>query len=91
MANERLSLNPRISVRPESFGALCYNFATRDLFLIKSRLALRLAELAKDGIDRAEAELALGTRPDQFTKLVDALAAKQVILVSEATGSPGNE
>ena len=91
LANVRLSLNPRISIRPESFGALCYNFATRDLFLIKSRVALRLAELARDGIDRGEAEKALGAQPAQFTRLVDALVNKQLLLVGEAPLGPDHE
>jgi putative mycofactocin binding protein MftB len=38
------ALNHRVSVRPESFGALAYHFGTRRLSFLKSPTLLRVVE-----------------------------------------------
>ena len=91
MPSERLKLNPRISLREESFGALCYNFSTRELFLVKSRLALKLAALAASGVERSQAQVALGTTKERFDKLIEALVARQVLIVEEDSGDACDE
>ncbi len=91
LPSERLRLNPRISLREESFGALCYNFSTRELFLVKSRLAMKLAELAATGVERALARAALGATEERFDQLVEALVARQVLLVEEDSGDACDE
>ncbi len=91
LRRERLLLNPRISLREESFGALCYNFSTRELFLVKSRLVLKLAELARCGVDRSVAEATLGASPEGFDRLVEALLARKVLLLEEAPGGHRDE
>ena len=91
LPSERLLLNPRISLREESFGALCYNFSTRELFLVMSPLAMKVAELAKHGVEPSQAQASLGASTEQFAKLVEALVARQVLLVEEAPGGRHHE
>lgn len=41
-------LHPRVSVRPEPFGALLYHFGTRKLSFLKDRTLLALVEVLGD-------------------------------------------
>jgi putative mycofactocin binding protein MftB len=38
------ALNPQVSLRPESFGALAYHFGTRRLSFLKSRKLLEVVQ-----------------------------------------------
>ncbi len=42
------TLNPQVSLRPESFGALAYHFGTRRLSFLKSRTLLTVVESLAD-------------------------------------------
>lgn len=50
-----LRLHPRVSVRPEPFGALLYHFGTRQLSFLKSPQLLAVVEqmTAASTVDRA--------------------------------------
>lgn len=67
-------LDPRVALRPETFGALAYHYGTRRLAFLKSaRLVLVVKALA----DHDTARLALDahtTDPAQRARYVDALA-----------------
>ncbi|MBE9375520.1 mycofactocin biosynthesis chaperone MftB [Saccharopolyspora sp. HNM0983] len=50
-------LNPQVSLRPESFGALAYHFGTRKLSFLKTpRLVAVVRSLADHGSARAAVE-----------------------------------
>jgi putative mycofactocin binding protein MftB len=77
------ALSPRVSIRPEPFGALLYNFGTRQLSFLKDRrLVAIVASLAEHidvrhaclAHDVAESELA------QFTTALARLAATRMIV-----------
>jgi putative mycofactocin binding protein MftB len=77
------ALSPRVSIRPEPFGALLYNFGTRQLSFLKDRrLVAIVASLAEHtdvrhaclANDVAESELA------QFTTALARLAATHMIV-----------
>jgi putative mycofactocin binding protein MftB len=77
------ALSPRVSIRPEPFGALLYNFGTRQLSFIKDRrLVAIVASLAEHtdvrhacfAHDVGEPELA------RFTAALARLAATRMIV-----------
>jgi mycofactocin biosynthesis protein MftB len=81
------ALSPRVSIRPEPFGALLYNFGTRQLSFLKDRrLVAIVASLAEHtdvrcaclAHDIAESELA------QFTAALARLAATGMIVARPA-------
>ena len=88
--DERWVLSPRVSIRPEPFGALLYNFGTRQLSFLKDpRLVAIVASLAQHADvrhaclahDVAESELA------QFARAFARLAATRMILPRPAQES----
>ena len=48
-------VNPRVSVRPEPFGALLYHFGTRRLSFLKDRRLLDVVRALPDSADAREA------------------------------------
>ncbi len=72
--DRRWRVNPRVSLRPERFGALAYHFGTRRLSFLKSR---RLLEVVR-GLDAAPDPLAAcraaGVGEDELPSYREALA-----------------
>jgi putative mycofactocin binding protein MftB len=48
-------LSPRVSIRPESFGALLYHFGTRRLSFLKDRRLLAVVQTLPDAATAREA------------------------------------
>ena len=66
-------LNPQVSLRPESFGALAYHFGTRRLSFFKSRELLEVVERLPDEPDPAAACRAVGIAERQLPSYERAL------------------
>ena len=68
-------LDPRVSVRPEPFGALLYHFGNRRLSFLKTRQLLEILQGLAAAPDARTACLAAGVAPAQLPTLARALAA----------------
>lgn len=83
-----VQLHPRVSVRPEPFGALLYHFGTRRLSFLKD-LTLLAVVRQLDGIrPLGEAMDAAGVRSEDHTRYLralSALAASSMIVPSDAS------
>lgn len=65
-------LNPAVSLRPEPFGALAYDFGTRRLSFLKTTLLVRVVQALAD---QPDVHGALTDVPeDQRNRYLDALA-----------------
>lgn len=71
-------VSPRVSIRPESFGALLYHFGTRRLSFLKDRRLLEVVQRLSACASAREACAAAGLTPDELptyalalTKLAD--------------------
>lgn len=62
-----LSVHPRVSIRPEPFGALLYHFGTRQLSFLKDRLLLDAVRACDGTRTLAEAFAEAGV-PDAQTE-----------------------
>lgn len=62
-----LAVHPRVSIRPEPFGALLYHFGTRQLSFLKDRLLLD-AVLACDGTRTLAEAFAVAGVPESQTE-----------------------
>ncbi len=69
------SLDPRVSLRPEPFGALAYNFGTRRLSFLKSRMLLDVVRGLGEHPSAREACLAAGIDAGELPRYARALAA----------------
>jgi putative mycofactocin binding protein MftB len=67
-------LDPRVSVRPESFGALLYHFGTRRLSFLKDRRLLEVVRLLPGAASAREACLAAGLTDAELPAYEKALA-----------------
>jgi putative mycofactocin binding protein MftB len=76
-------VHPRVSIRPEPFGALVYHFETRKLSFLKERTLLTVVE-GLDGVRTArEVCLASGVpEPElaRYGRALAALAASQMLV-----------
>ncbi|MGN6445872.1 mycofactocin biosynthesis chaperone MftB [Amnibacterium sp.] len=76
-------VHPRVSIRPEPFGALVYHFETRKLSFLKERLLLSVVE-GLDGVRTArEVCRAAGVPGDQearYGRALGALAASSMLV-----------
>jgi putative mycofactocin binding protein MftB len=68
------ALSPRVSVRPEPFGALLYNFGTRQLSFLKDRRLLGIVQALDDYPDVRTACLAHDVGEDELPQFDAALA-----------------
>lgn len=79
-------LGPQVSVRPEPFGALVYDFASRRLSFLKSRRLLDVVRALPAHESAAEACRAAGV-PDaelpRYRAALDRLAATHLIVERE--------
>ncbi len=77
------ALSPRVSIRPEPFGALLYNFGTRQLSFLKDRRLVAIVAGLAEHIDVRHACLAHGVAESelaQFTTALARLAATSMIV-----------
>ena len=80
-------LNPQVSLRPESFGALAYHFGTRRLSFLKSRELLGVVEGLAEAPDAAAACRAAGIPEEQlpaYRRALETLARTEMIVLREA-------
>lgn len=59
-------VDPRVSIRPESFGALLYHFGTRRLSFLKDRRLLEVVQRLPESATARDACLAAGLAPDEL-------------------------
>jgi putative mycofactocin binding protein MftB len=79
----RWTLNPRVSVRPERFGALLYHFGTRRLSFLKDRRLLQVISSLDDHPSALAACAAAGVTPGEqpdFTAALRRLADSDMIV-----------
>jgi mycofactocin biosynthesis protein MftB len=69
----RWMLNPRVSVRPERFGALLYHFGTRRLSFLKDRRLLQVIRSLDDHPSALAACAASGVTPAEQPGFIAAL------------------
>jgi putative mycofactocin binding protein MftB len=67
-------VSPRVSVRPESFGALLYHFGTRRLSFLKDRRLLEVVQRLPASATAREACLSAGLVPAELPAYEKALA-----------------
>lgn len=67
-------VSPRVSIRPESFGALLYHFGTRRLSFLKDRRLLDVVQRLPDSPTARDACLAAGLATHELPKYALALA-----------------
>jgi putative mycofactocin binding protein MftB len=68
------ALDPQVSLRPESFGALAYHFGTRRLSFLKSRTLLAVVESLAAQPSGLAACRAAGVAPEELDTYERALA-----------------
>lgn len=76
-------LNPKVSLRPESFGALAYDFGTRRLSFLKHPKLVEVVEALDGHATAAAACDAVGVAPEQrpaFTRALGTLAETGMIV-----------
>ena len=67
-------ISPRVSVRPESFGALLYHFGTRRLSFLKDRRLLQVVQSLAASPTAREACRSAGLAPHEIPAYERALA-----------------
>lgn len=67
-------VSPRVSIRPESFGALLYHFGTRRLSFLKDRRLLEVVQRLPDSATAREACVSTGLAADELSTYALALA-----------------
>jgi mycofactocin biosynthesis protein MftB len=82
------ALDPRVSLRPESFGALAYHFGTRRLSFLKSRTLVEVVESLATQPTGHDACRAAGVSPAElgaYERALGSLAESGMICPREAT------
>lgn len=87
-----VAVHPRVSIRPEPFGALLYHFSTRQLSFLKDRLLLDVVRACDGRRTLAEAFADAGVAPEQsgrYLRAVETLVASRMLVdaVGRATDS----
>lgn len=82
-------VHPRVSIRPEPFGALVYHFETRKLSFLKERMLLDVVN-GLDGVRTARAVCRAAGVPEaqeaRYGRALAALAASQMLVESTSVG-----
>ncbi len=82
-----ITVHPRVSIRPEPFGALLYHFGTRQLSFLKDRLLLD-AVRACDGTRSLGAALTAAGVPDgqreRYRRAITTLVSSSMLIVQPA-------
>jgi putative mycofactocin binding protein MftB len=76
-------LDPRVAVRPESFGALLYHFGTRRLSFVKDRRLLEVVQRLAGSTTARDACLAAGLAGAELTtygRALSTLAATDMLV-----------
>ncbi|HPT96049.1 MAG TPA: mycofactocin biosynthesis chaperone MftB [Microbacteriaceae bacterium] len=87
LAESAWQLHPRVSVRPEPFGALLYHFGTRKLSFLKDRTLVALVAALGDAPTARAACDSVGIHPDAQTvylRALETLATSNMIEVRAA-------
>ena len=82
------ALDPRVSLRPESFGALAYHFGTRRLSFLKSRTLVEVVESLATQPTGHDACRAAGVSPAElgaYERALGSLAESGMICPRETT------
>ncbi len=82
------ALDPRVSLRPESFGALAYHFGTRRLTFLKSRTLVDVVESLATQPTGHDACRAAGVSPaelDAYEQALGSLAESGMIRPRETS------
>ena len=74
MLDRAWDLSPRVSIRPESFGALLYHFGTRRLSFLKDRQLLDVVQRLSDHDTARDACRAAGLTEQQLPTYARALS-----------------
>ncbi|PUA81625.1 mycofactocin biosynthesis chaperone MftB [Nocardioides currus] len=85
LAGEAWRLSPSVSVRPEPFGALVYDFSTRRLSFLKTLLLLDVVRRLDGASDVDEALRSAGVGDGEragYLRALDGLAASGVLIRS---------
>jgi len=80
--NRGWRLNPAVSLRPESFGALAYHFGSRRLSFLKTQQLVTVVRLLESHENAADALAAVGVPVPQraaYTAALARLADSEVI------------
>jgi mycofactocin biosynthesis protein MftB len=75
--DDRLRLDPQVSLRPERFGALAYHFGTRKLSFLKHPDLVRVVEGLADHDDVESALRAAGVDERRWPSFLSALSTLQ--------------
>ncbi|KID30967.1 mycofactocin biosynthesis chaperone MftB [Prauserella rugosa] len=67
-------LSPSVALRPEPFGALVYDFTTRKLSFLKTRLLVDVVRALEDASDARDALRSAEVPADDHDRYLDALA-----------------
>ncbi len=89
--DEAWSLNPRVSLRPERFGALAYHFGNRRLSFLRHPDLVSVAEGLADADSVADALRAAGVaeaRWPSFQRALATLAASDMVIRRDAVEHP---
>ena len=79
-------VDPRVSMRPEPFGALLYHFGTRRLSFLKNQTVLAVVRLLADHPSARAACLAAGVTDAELPAYARALAVlAESTMISERT------
>jgi mycofactocin biosynthesis protein MftB len=76
-------LHPRVSVRPEPFGALLYHFGTRKLSFLKDRRLLDVVRALADAPTVGDAFRAAGVSEDElprYRRALETLARSSMVV-----------
>ena len=85
-------LDPRVSIRPESFGALLYHFGTRRLSFLKDRRLLEVVRLLPASATAREACLAAGLADEElatYGRALSTLVSTDMLVARRGAGGPG--
>lgn len=83
-----LTIHPRVSVRPEPFGALLYHFGTRQLSFLKDRTLLGIVQNLDGSRSLGEAIELEGVTPDRvdrYRRAIATLMASSMLTVATRT------
>ena len=67
-------VNPRVAIRPESFGGIAYHYENRRLVFLKSNHLVEVLERLDDHESVIEAVQAVTAAPEVAERLIAALA-----------------
>lgn len=89
-ADQPWQLDPKVALRPETFGALAYHYGTRRLAFLKSAGLVQVVKTLGDHESAASALTAHTSSPQQHERYAAALAHLAGLgIISPRGGGPG--